>query len=125
MGNRTGAFLSFDGIAVESGDVHLDKFMQHNDFVRESQLPKGSQGGLLEMGESLQSSFAVLPNHPNPFNPSTRIRYEIPESGNVKATIHNSWDKGSQLWWMKLFLPANMKRNGMPRTMPAVSITLP
>ena len=49
-----------------------------------------SQGALVERGENLPNSFAVFPNHPNPFNPSTRIRYEIPESGNVKVTIHNT-----------------------------------
>ncbi|HZW39405.1 MAG TPA: sugar-binding protein [Ignavibacteriaceae bacterium] len=36
------------------------------------------------------SSFKLFGNYPNPFNPSTKIKYAIPSEGNVTLTIYNS-----------------------------------
>ena len=35
------------------------------------------------------TDYVLLPNYPNPFNPSTHIRYGIPESGQVKIQIYD------------------------------------
>ena len=35
------------------------------------------------------SSFKLLSNHPNPFNPSTNISYELSQPGNVEITIYD------------------------------------
>ncbi len=38
----------------------------------------------------LPSSIEIYGNYPNPFNPSTKIKYSIPESGIVNITIFNT-----------------------------------
>jgi flagellar hook assembly protein FlgD len=34
--------------------------------------------------------YALSPNYPNPFNPTTTIEYSIPASGNVELAIYNA-----------------------------------
>jgi predicted GH43/DUF377 family glycosyl hydrolase len=38
---------------------------------------------------STPSAFALHPNHPNPFNPETTIRYDLPEAGTVSLRIYD------------------------------------
>ncbi|MBL1212244.1 MAG: matrixin family metalloprotease [Ignavibacteriae bacterium] len=38
----------------------------------------------------IPTNFELLGNYPNPFNPSTKIRYAIPEQSNVKILIYNA-----------------------------------
>jgi len=40
--------------------------------------------------EKLMPKQYFLSNYPNPFNPSTKIKYDLPREGNVKITIYNS-----------------------------------
>jgi len=40
-------------------------------------------------GVSVPTAYSLLPNYPNPFNPSTAIGYEISEAGPVALTIYN------------------------------------
>lgn len=37
----------------------------------------------------LPEAFAVKPNYPNPFNPSTRIEFQLPEAATVSLDIYN------------------------------------
>ena len=41
-------------------------------------------------GKELPLTFVLYPNHPNPFNPVTRIAYDIPERTNVNISVYNS-----------------------------------
>lgn len=38
---------------------------------------------------SLPSSYALWPNYPNPYNPSTTIRYELPKAAIVSLVVYN------------------------------------
>ena len=40
-------------------------------------------------GETLPESYALHNNFPNPFNPSTTIRYDLPEDGLVTLTVYD------------------------------------
>ena len=54
------------------------------------------QSGCLTVGivfpdnKTVPNSFAMLTNYPNPFNPSTVIRYTIPRQGRITLIIFNS-----------------------------------
>ncbi|MGH7451387.1 MAG: T9SS type A sorting domain-containing protein, partial [bacterium] len=39
--------------------------------------------------DPMPKAFALLQNHPNPFNPSTTISYFLPRAGNVKLAIYD------------------------------------
>jgi hypothetical protein len=39
---------------------------------------------------ALPTEFALQPNYPNPFNPTTQIRYQLPEPATVKLEIFNA-----------------------------------
>jgi len=39
--------------------------------------------------QDLPDKFSLDPAYPNPFNPSTRIQYALPEAVNVRLTVYN------------------------------------
>ena len=42
-----------------------------------------------EQGETLPRKFGLLPNYPNPFNPSTQIVYSLPRESEVRLGVYN------------------------------------
>ena len=43
----------------------------------------------LEPDVALRNGYSLYENYPNPFNPSTTIRYDLPGRGNIKLSIYN------------------------------------
>ena len=39
--------------------------------------------------DMIPTGYSLFPNHPNPFNPETRIRYTVPEQAHVRMEIYN------------------------------------
>ena len=47
----------------------------------------GESGGDDDPGSRVPSSFALFPSHPNPFNPATTVRYDVPPPGGRVSMI--------------------------------------
>lgn len=45
------------------------------------------------LSDLIPDSFRLYQNFPNPFNPATEIRFDLPEKSNVKLTVFNSLGK--------------------------------
>ncbi len=53
---------------------------------------KNEEGDLIKEGEEvteISTEFELLGNYPNPFNPTTEIKFSVPVTSNVKLTIYN------------------------------------
>ncbi|GIT74063.1 MAG: hypothetical protein Ct9H300mP29_0570 [Candidatus Neomarinimicrobiota bacterium] len=50
----------------------------------------------LDYDTFLPTTFALYQNHPNPFNPITTIRYDLPEDGPVSIIIYDLMGRGDQ-----------------------------
>jgi hypothetical protein len=45
--------------------------------------------GIINIGNQVPKTYSLAQNYPNPFNPSTRIRFEIPNSGFVTLKVYD------------------------------------
>ncbi|MBA7616508.1 MAG: T9SS type A sorting domain-containing protein [Calditrichaeota bacterium] len=49
-------------------------------------------------GENIPESYGLEPNYPNPFNPATAIRYDLPEASSVSLTIYDMMGREVKSW---------------------------
>jgi flagellar hook assembly protein FlgD len=47
------------------------------------------EGNLNTESIGIPKSFVLHPNYPNPFNPQTQIKFEIPYASNVDLSVYN------------------------------------
>lgn len=50
----------------------------------------GNEKGLLTQLNAIPKEFAMSPNYPNPFNPTTIINYQMPKDGHVTLTVYDA-----------------------------------
>ena len=65
----------------------LDGYTDTDDYNIIISNPFGKKG--VDIINSLPSKYAMSNNYPNPFNPSTTIRYSLVDAGHVKIEIYN------------------------------------
>ncbi len=63
-------------------------WVKQSDYLAYSSSKVVSENG--EMTAQVPNAFELLPSYPNPFNPATNIRFQIPESGQVTVEIYNA-----------------------------------
>ena len=60
-----------------------------NDTLNVSVSGYGEPAVGIENRPTLPKTFAMSPNYPNPFNPSTTISYQVPRQSDVRIEIYN------------------------------------
>ena len=68
-------FLTKDGWSIDN-----IKVLKYSDSVTD----------ISDKFAELPKELKLYPNYPNPFNPSTNIRYSLPKAGNVQLEIFDS-----------------------------------
>ena len=85
-----GNALIIDSLLIEwpSGLVQVFENVDGNHFIS---IEEGNVLGIFDNGHKNQApqNFHLYQNYPNPFNPSTSIRFELQNAGNVSGIIFN------------------------------------
>jgi hypothetical protein len=85
-GNRRVRLALSSAGAVQVRGIALERW-----YLVEDEMQKPSAKGATTQARlwQLPTVFALHPNHPNPFNPTTTIRYDLPEDSHVSLVIYD------------------------------------
>ena len=73
----------------DSVEAHIFHQPDSSAFGLVDYLPLWTPVGISPVNSELPSEFKLHNAFPNPFNPQTNIRFDIPEAGNVKITVYD------------------------------------
>jgi hypothetical protein len=85
--------VEINPIRIEEPNHQLTYY--YNDYSNgrpevKSVQPEVTAGQVFYTGQSaIPTRFALFQNSPNPFNPTTRILYDLPTAGNVRVSVFN------------------------------------
>jgi len=83
---KPGMFFLNDGFG---GVVFSDVDMAETDNLDLTGIPADNVLIMYRGGAQIIDDYELLPNYPNPFNPSTQIGYLVKESGRVRLVVYN------------------------------------
>jgi hypothetical protein len=63
------------------GSVDFDYFRVYNSLEAPSAID--------DVNERIPTGFNIYENYPNPFNPTTEIRYDVPTLSNIRITVYD------------------------------------
>jgi hypothetical protein len=74
-------------------DKNNSNTIDGGDFVVSSRITTGaltiSPVGIKQISNEIPARYDLLPNYPNPFNPVTKIRFDLPKHSNTKILIND------------------------------------
>jgi len=88
---RGSTFAQSDTIIIESGGIIVKQCpVSEIDWISFSRTSPYVTGTIDEgLSKSIPSQFTVSQNYPNPFNPTTKLQFQIPNSGKVRLNIYD------------------------------------
>jgi FlgD Ig-like domain len=82
-------FGHLDGIS-KAADSNQEQPLAFLFDVQRGAVEENSVAAQPGNGSEIPETYALHQNHPNPFNPTTTLQFDLPEAGNVTLKIYNS-----------------------------------